>query len=582
MRSKRRSKVSLCDTSCCGRSSCAVGRNCWHCFWHCFCSPSLCGGLPEYEEGCGNQSIGRTIGHAARAFLQAEACRSGRGHCHNYRTVGSGTPFLFFQAEAWAPFLSAGANRLWGFGPLIGAAAFVPFFWRFDWKSQLHCMSLVGCFLVNCHSVVPGEALGPASLVLKMGLEPTLPGLHKVHQADLLGLANNFSRVPFGLDFLRWVAAGDEQVAAGFVACKGVVGCKGLALGDRMLDLARVRLFGGFRLVAGHDLLPRSKCHATRRQGTRHQKPCISTQWIGVPNMERNLSSTPRRRCGRHGCLVPAYLVSADSRKDRFWNLFGKGAFCSETMAQLLPSVSLTMHGCCSPYWFWVASLDRMVFSSWIRRPTSWLTRRGPKGSESILIFLQRTHVWSVWRCCWHCCCSSSLCCGWSKGRMWNSIRGRLEAISLWKIWKCCMSSLASFGLWSVLRLLCRSSGASTWRLGCTARASLDASLSISSVLCWTPTCCWTCSWRCSRRSRNCFFLNLSCWSGGWSDSSWLRSRGWSCRAWAGKLQDPATDRLGSAGWCCTVCFELVAFALVYFMLWIGLFSRWPLCRSSP
>ena len=38
--------------------------------------------------------------------------------------------------------------------PLIGAAAFVPFFWRFDLTSWLHWMSLAGCFLVNLFSVV--------------------------------------------------------------------------------------------------------------------------------------------------------------------------------------------------------------------------------------------------------------------------------------------------------------------------------------------------------------------------------------------------------------------------------------------
>ena len=37
--------------------------------------------------------------------------------------------------------------------PLIGAAAFVPFFWRFDRKSLLHGMSLFGCFIINLVNV---------------------------------------------------------------------------------------------------------------------------------------------------------------------------------------------------------------------------------------------------------------------------------------------------------------------------------------------------------------------------------------------------------------------------------------------
>jgi hypothetical protein len=52
-------------------------------------------------------------------------------------------------------------------GPLIGAAAFVPFFWRFDWKSRLHWRSLAGCFFVNLFSVLSSlqwEATGIAFL----------------------------------------------------------------------------------------------------------------------------------------------------------------------------------------------------------------------------------------------------------------------------------------------------------------------------------------------------------------------------------------------------------------------------------
>ena len=47
-------------------------------------------------------------------------------------------------------------------GPLIGAVAFVPFFWRFDRKSRLHWMSLIGCLAANFFSVLSSGLLGPA------------------------------------------------------------------------------------------------------------------------------------------------------------------------------------------------------------------------------------------------------------------------------------------------------------------------------------------------------------------------------------------------------------------------------------
>jgi hypothetical protein len=51
-------------------------------------------------------------------------------------------------------------------GPLIGAAAFVPFFWRFDWKSRLHWKSLIGCLAANFISVLSSGLLGPTLFVV--------------------------------------------------------------------------------------------------------------------------------------------------------------------------------------------------------------------------------------------------------------------------------------------------------------------------------------------------------------------------------------------------------------------------------
>ena len=51
-------------------------------------------------------------------------------------------------------------------GPLIGAAAFVPFFWRFDRKSELHWMSLIGCLAANFFSVLSSGLLGPTLFVV--------------------------------------------------------------------------------------------------------------------------------------------------------------------------------------------------------------------------------------------------------------------------------------------------------------------------------------------------------------------------------------------------------------------------------
>lgn len=177
------------------------------------------------------------------------------------RKVGqAGT--LFLQAEAGAPFLSAGANRLWGFGAsdrCCGFCAVLPAL-RPEVCSALgepHWMLLCNFrFKILCWELVS---------------DPIGPGLHKTHQADRVWLAKNFRMVPLGLVFVPSVAATTsakfDKLRVGVVASTLDLARFGLAIRPktrRSLDLAHFRLFGGCRLVAGHDLLPQSKCHATR------------------------------------------------------------------------------------------------------------------------------------------------------------------------------------------------------------------------------------------------------------------------------------------------------------------------------